>query len=66
MHMYSRDFDFAKKIAYGTMETVNERLHVAKLISCKDELINWIDNKFTCKEDFTKMLKDMNIIYEVN
>ncbi len=66
MHMYSRDFDFAKKIAYGTMETTNERLDVRKLIKNKDELIAWIDNSFTSKEDFTTMLKDMSIIYEVN
>ena len=61
--MYDRDFKFCKNIAYGTMETAEERLNVRELINHKDELVNWIDNKFTSKEDFTQMLKDMNIIY---
>ena len=65
MHMYDRDFKFTKKVAYGTMETLPERLDVRKLIENKDSLINWIDNKFTSKEDFTKILKDMNIIYTI-
>ena len=63
MHMYDRDFKFCKKVAYGDMETSDERLDVRKLIDNKDTLIDWIDNKFTSKEDFTQMLKDMNIIY---
>lgn len=65
MHMYDRDFKFTKKVAYGTMETLPERLDVRKLIENKDSLINWIDNKFTSKEDFTEILKDMNIIYTI-
>lgn len=65
MHMYSRDIKFAKNVAYGTMETSNERIDIAKLIENKDVLINWVDNKFTNKEDFTQILKDMNIIHEV-
>lgn len=64
MHMYSRDFKFTKNIAYGTMETLDQRLDVEKLIDNKDELISWIDNKFTSKEDFTKKLVDLGIIYE--
>ena len=63
--MYDRDFKFCKNVAYGTMETLPERLDVRKLIENKDSLINWIDNKFTTKDEFTQMLKDMNIIYEV-
>ena len=65
MHMYDRDFKFCKNIAYGTMETAEERLNVRELINHKDELVDWIDNKFTSKEDFTQMLKDMNIIYTI-
>lgn len=65
MHMYSRDIEFAKKIAYGTMETMSSRLDVRKLIEHKDELINWIDTKFTTKEDFTNKLIKLGIIYEV-
>ena len=65
MHMYDRDFKFTKKVAYSSTETMDERLDVAKLIANKDTLINWIDNEFTSKEDFTQMLKDMNIIYSI-
>lgn len=65
MHMYDKDFKFTKKIAYGDMETSNERLNVKKLIDNKDKLIDWIDNSFTSKEDFTEMLKKMKIIYEI-
>lgn len=49
MHMYSKDVEFAKNIAYGTMETINKRLDIKKLIDHKDELIDWIDNKFNVK-----------------
>ena len=47
--MYSKDVEFAKNIAYGTMETINKRLDIKKLIDHKDELIDWIDNKFNVK-----------------
>lgn len=46
MHMYDRDVNFAKKVAYGTMETLDKRLDVRKLIEYKDELIDWVDNEF--------------------
>ena len=65
MHMYDRDFTFAKDVAYGTLETFNERLDIDKLMEHKDELIKWVDESFTTKDDFTAMMKDMNIIYEV-
>lgn len=66
IHFYDRDFDFIKKVAYGTMETSSEKLDIDKLISHKDELCDWIDNSFTTREDFTKMLVDMGIIYTIN
>ena len=64
MHMYDRDFEFAKNIAYGTMNTINQRLNIEKLIEYKDDLCNWIDNSFTNKDDFTKKLVDYKIICE--
>jgi len=64
MHMYNKDFKFTKKVAYGTMETLEQRLDVKKLIDNKDELIDWIDNSFTNKEDFEKKLIGKEIIYE--
>ena len=63
IHFYDRDFDFVKKVAYGTMETNNERLNIEKLIEHKDELCDWIDNSFSCRSDFTEMLRERNIIY---
>ena len=64
MHMYDRDFEFAKNVAYGTMNTINQRLNIEKLIEYKDDLCNWIDNSFTNKDDFTKKLVDYKIICE--
>lgn len=63
IHFYDRDFDFVKKVAYGTMETSSERLNIEKLIENKDELCEWIDNSFTSRNDFTKMLREKGIIY---
>lgn len=65
IHFYDRDFDFIKKVAYGTMETSKQRLNIEKLIENKDVLCDWIDNSFTNREDFTKMLLDKDIIYNV-
>ena len=65
MHFYDRDFEFAKKVAYGTMETATQRLNIDKLIANKDELCNWVDNSFTTREDFTKKLIDKKIIYNI-
>ena len=65
MHMYDRDYAMAKNIAYGTSETTNERLNVELLITYKDILCDWVDNHFTSKEDFTQMLRDYNIIYNI-
>ena len=53
----------AKNIAYGTCETTNERLNVELLITYKDVLCDWVDNHFTNKEDFKKILKEKYIIY---
>ena len=64
IHFYDRDFKFVKNVAYGTMESEKEKLNIEKLIENKDELIFWVDNNFTNKEDFTKLLKEKEIIYE--
>lgn len=65
MHFYDRDFKMMNDIATGTMETERERLNIPKLIENKDKLVDWIDNHFTNKDDFTSLLKELNIIYEV-
>lgn len=64
MHLYSRDIKFAKNIAYGTLETSKERLDIDKLIKNRRFLVDWVDNEFTSREDFTNMLKELHIIYE--
>ena len=65
IHMYNPDFNFFKDVAYGTMETNTTRLNIELLLEHKEELVNWVDTKFTSREDFTNLLKSMNIIYDV-
>ncbi len=62
IHVYDRDLKLCKDIAYGTMETTDEKLNIEKLIDNKDELINWVDTEFTSREDFTQILRDKGII----
>lgn len=64
MHVYDRDYNFIKDIADGSLEATHETIDFNLLIENKDELIDWIDNKFTSREDFTNLLKDKKIIYE--
>lgn len=64
IHFYDRDTKFIKDVAYGTMETTNEVLNIRDLINCKELFVDWIDNCFTTKEDFKKLLIQYNIIYE--
>lgn len=65
MHFYSRDFDKVKSVAYGTLETIDDRLDISKLLDYREKLVDWIDNKFTSREDFTKMLRNLHIIHSV-
>ena len=62
IHLYDRDEKFGKDVAYGTLESTDEMLNIQLLLGYKDELIDWIDNHFTSKEDFTKLLKEKDII----
>ena len=66
IHFYDRDFKMISDVAYGTLEAEKERLDISKLIDNKDQLISWVDNEFTNKDDFTALLKSLNIIYEVD
>lgn len=63
IHIYDRDMKWAKDCAYGTMEVADEKLNIDKLIENKEELINWVDNNFTSKEDWGKLLREKSIIY---
>ena len=64
IHFYDRDFKFVKDVAFGNMETINEKLDIEKLLEHREELVNWVDTQFTNKEDFTKLLKEKEIIVE--
>lgn len=64
IHVYDRDIKFAKDVAYGTMKQIKEKLNIDLLLEHKDELVKWVDNNFTSKEDFTNKLKELGIISE--
>lgn len=65
MHVYDRDFKFVNDVAYGTCETADESLDTEELIKNNDFLIDYIDNHWKNKEDFTNILKDKSIIRKV-
>lgn len=62
IHYYDKDEKKVKDTAYGTMEQIQEKLDIPKLLENQDELIYWVDHKFTTKDDFTQLLKDKEII----
>ena len=62
IHVYDRDFNKIKDTAYGTMETSAEILDIEELLRHSDELINYVDNNWVDKLDFTNKLKNLNII----
>ena len=63
IHVYDRDYDFVKNVAYGTMETEDYTIDFDRLIYNNDFLIDYIDNKWVNKEEFTNLLKEKGIIY---
>lgn len=63
-HFYDKDFKTIKDIAYGTMESIEEKLDINMLINNKDELISEIDNNFISKDWFTNELREYGIIYD--
>lgn len=66
IHVYDRDISFCKDVAYGTMEAEKERLDIDRLLENREDLVNWVDNKFTSKEDFKEKLIELGIIYSIN
>lgn len=69
MHMYNKDFEFTKKVAYNSLESSNQRLDISRLINNKDQIIKWIDSHELKEDDekkeFEQLLKKKKIIYEV-
>lgn len=64
IHVYDKDYDYVKSVAYGDMKTTSERLSVDRLLENNDYLIDYIDNHWIDREHFTDELKRLNIIYE--
>lgn len=65
MHLYERDFDFAKNVAYGSLESDDEILDISELLKNRVELIDYIDNSWVNKDEFYLLLKNKNIIRKV-
>lgn len=63
-HFYDKDFKTIKDVAYGTLESSEECLDIEMLINNKDELIDYIDNRFIDKDSFTVLLREYGIIYD--
>lgn len=65
MHVYEKDFDLVSDIAYGDMRILDNKLDIYRLIKSEnimDKLIDYVDNKWTSKEDFIEVVKDCGII----
>ena len=65
IHVYDRDISFCKDVAYCTMEAEKERLDIDRLLENREDLVNWVDNEFTTKEDFREKLIELGIIYNI-
>lgn len=63
MHVYDRDFNIIKNVAYGTLDSDKYVLDVNALIKNQDKLIAWVDDEFTNKDDFETMLIDLGVIH---
>ena len=65
IHVYDKDYEFAKKVATGTLDSRKERLDVDNLLANEDLLIDYVDNSWVNREEFTRLLSDKLIIREV-
>lgn len=64
MHYYDRDEDKIEAIAYSDLTQLDESLDIDKLLEHQTELCNYVDNDFTNKSEFKKVLKQKGIINE--
>ena len=65
MHMYERDFELVKKIAFGSMRTKEDKLNLRKLVindDIRERLIDYVDNKWESREDFYELLKKEGVV----
>ncbi len=64
LHIYDKDIQFFKDIAYGTLESSNEVLNIKKLLLYRTALVNYVDDLFISKKDFKNKLIELEIIKE--
>ena len=64
IHVYDRDYDYVKSVAYGDMSTTKDRLNIDLLLKNNDYLIDYVDNHWVDREHFTEELKKLGIISE--
>lgn len=62
IHLYEKDMQIAKDVAYGNMETINDKIDFNLLNYHSKYLINYIDNKWVNKEKFEEVLRRLFII----
>ena len=65
MHVYERDLDLVKKIAYGDMRIKDERLNLFKLCyedKTREYLTSYVDFNWKSKEDFNDQLRKLKVI----
>lgn len=64
MHYYDKDLPLIKKIANGSLETLDRRFDFDNLIKNKEILIDYVENEWESKEEFEKLLETHLIIKE--
>lgn len=62
IHVYDRDYDYVRAVAYGNNDTEEEILDLDALLQNSDYFINYIDTEWKNKEDFSKLLREKGVI----
>ena len=62
IHLYEKDMQIAKDVAYGNMETINDKIDFNVLNNNSKYLIDYIDNKWVNKEKFEEVLRRLFVI----
>ena len=62
IHLYEKDIQIAKNVAYGNMETISDKIDFNLLNDHSKYLIDYIDNKWAGKDDFESVLRRLFII----
>lgn len=62
MHVYDRDLELVKNIAYGNNDSMEEKLDVRALMINRQELSTYVKSEFTTREDFNDKLREKFIL----